>query len=683
MHIANYCQDKYILLFVYTGSLSPELAVLKAIAEEQKDMVKRSSAEPLPSPEISYMYRRSRSLTTTAAKHAKARLTVERVINRARELAGNVDLPELAFFPMLEFAQCVDITRAYNCSAPSVNMYRTADGSCNNIDQPLQGASNTAFRRMLPAQYEDGIYIPVGYNQAVNGNPFSGPWPSARRISRLIARDLPLDSSAINMIFTLFGQFLALDFTRFGEFETQECAQSCDLVANLPFCNPIPVEPFDPVYGKRGPNQGRCLFITRAVGECMQPFNSTFSQGRQQINQITHYLDASMVYGNNAEEAAALRSFKGGCLKQGDRFGPFKGNLPFSPVPSPSGVPFFAAGDIRVDNYVHQTIMVTLWVRQHNYIVDQLSKLNPCWDDERLYQEGRKIVGAILQVIIYQEYLPLLFGDQFDAYIGEYTGYDAMTDATVPMGFAVGAMRFGHSMFTSSTDRLDGEGNMLPIGALGLRESFFNPLEYFISGGTDPLLRGMLRSRSRELDEFVSRVLTTQLFPLPGEPLGMDLASRNIQRGREHGIPSYRDFQKYCSSIYGTRTKFMRPFTAARLRAIYGPKGFSDGIDLWVGGLAEDKLEGSNLGSTFACILGETFSDLRSGDRFYWENPDMFTDDQRETLSKMTIAKLICENADNIPNITPRAFEFGLDEVTCDSLPSVDLSYWKDPTCLI
>ena len=594
---------------------------------------------------------------------------------------NNVELPELTFDPTLQFPQCVDSTRSVDCTTSSAKAYRTPDGSCNNLDQPLKGASNTPFGRLLPPEYEDGVYIPVGHNQAVNGNPFAGPWPSARRVSRLIIRDSTRDNSAVNVIFTLFGQFLALDFSRFGTFLTQECSQSCDLVANLPFCNPILVEPADPDYGRQGANEGRCLFITRAMGECLQPFNSTFSKPRQQINQVTHYIDASMVYGNNAQEVAAVRSFKGGCLKEGGRSESSKGNLPFSPFPSPSGVPFFAAGDFRVNSYVPQTIMITLWSRLHNYIVDELSKINPCWDDEKLYQEGRKIVGAILQVITYKEYLPLLFGEQFDTYVGNYTGYNVNADGVLPMGFSAAAMRFGHSMVTPSMDRLDSDGNLLPIGALGLREAFANPLQYFISGGTDPLLRGMLRSHSREVDEFVNRVLTTQLTAPSDDALGEDLASRNIQRGREYGIPSYRDFKNYCDAKYGESSKFMPRATIARLRLIYGRGGFSNGMDLWVGGLAEDKLEGANLGSTFACLIGQTFSDLRSGDRFYWENPDVFTAAQRETLSKMTMAKVICENADNILNIIPHAFEVGLDEVSCDSLPFVDLSQWKDATC--
>ena len=650
--------------------------MLKAIAEEHKEAVKRSTVEvddSLPINPFSHL----RSLTPMAAKHAKARVTFERILIRARRQAGNQTIPPLAFFPMLQFAQCVDPPMPQDCSAA----YRSIDGTCNNLANPLQGASNTAFRRLLPAEYEDGIYVPIGANQTINGDPFAGPWPSPRLISNRIIRDAIINNPGFSMFFTVFGQAISLDFTRFGEYDTTQCVLSCNnITANLPFCIPISVEANDTAYGVDTANRGNCLIVRRAIGSCMTPFNSTFDEARQQINQITHYLDASGIYGNNNEEATAVRNFTGGQLRQSARTDTYKGDLPIlSPdmQAGPNPPFFFFAGDIRVENYVHQINMYTLWYRLHNLIVGELAQINPCWDDERLFQEGRKIVGAIWQVVIYREYLPLLFGDQFDTYIGNYTGYDSSVDATVPHSFATAVGRFGHSMFHAETGRLDSEGNMLPVGQLGLRGSFFNPAEYYRGGGLDPLVRGMLQDQSRELDQFLTIVLTTQLFPLPNASLGSDLASLNIQRAREHGVPPYRRWQSYCKNIYGVNANFMSTVNDT-IRAVYGEYGYANGIDLWVGGLSEEKLPGTIFGPTLACMVGQTYSDLRAGDRFYWENPSMFNTAQRDSLSQVTISKVICENADNITNIRRSAFSLSGDPVSCSSLPFVDLTLWRD-----
>ena len=246
----------------------------------------------------------------------------------------------------------------------------------------------------------------------------------------------------------------------------------------------------------------------------------------------------------------SLRLFVGGLLRQGGRTDSLKGNLPVGSELSDSNAPFFVAGDVRANEHVALTVMHTIWLREHNRIVRELARLNPCWDDERLYQEGRKILGALMQVITYKEFLPLLLGESgFKIFIGPYSGYSTDVDASVPNAFATAAFRFSHSLIQPMFTHLDNEHKPLSIGPLDLREAFFNPLQYYVSGGTDPLLCGLLQDRSRELDEFVNRVLTTQLFAASDDSLGQDLATRNIQWGCEHAIPSYRDYQKFCSDI--------------------------------------------------------------------------------------------------------------------------------------
>lgn len=53
----------------------------------------------------------------------------------------------------------------------------------------------------------------------------------------------------------------------------------------------------------------------------------------------------------------------------------------------------------------------TLYFRLHNQFADELHKLNPSWNDEKLYQESRRIVIALHQHVVYNEWIPTLFGN--------------------------------------------------------------------------------------------------------------------------------------------------------------------------------------------------------------------------------------------------------------------------------
>lgn len=122
----------------------------------------------------------------------------------------------------------------------------------------------------------------------------------------------------------------------------------------------------------------------------------------------------------------------------------------------------------------------TLFMREHNRISEQLSKFNPHWDDERLYQTTRKIISAFIQQITFGEFLPRLLGrDYLDRYelallpSGYYLGYESDSSATLRNEFAAAVYRLGHTLLKPSFERLNSNYKMAKK-PLMLRDAFFN-----------------------------------------------------------------------------------------------------------------------------------------------------------------------------------------------------------------
>ena len=142
----------------------------------------------------------------------------------------------------------------------------------------------------------------------------------------------------------------------------------------------------------------------------------------------------------------------------------------------------FVAGDIRVNDQQALTALHTLFLREHNRIAKQLRMINRHWDGEKIFQETRKIVGGVMQKIVYEDYLPiLLWSDSLPPYVG----HKEDVSPSVFNAFTL-AYRFGHSMIRSKFDLLN--ANFDPVAqAIRLRFLFFNSTIVNIHG-VEPLL---------------------------------------------------------------------------------------------------------------------------------------------------------------------------------------------------
>ncbi len=154
------------------------------------------------------------------------------------------------------------------------------------------------------------------------------------------------------------------------------------------------------------------------------------------------------------------------------------------------------------------------------------------------------------------------------------------------------------------------------IGDLSLANCFFNPTE--ISGpGIECYLRGLARQVDQTVDCYLVDDVRNFLFGPPGAG-GFDLASLNIQRGRDHGLPRYNAARLALG--LPARTSFSEVTSDAELQGKLAAAYLTpDDMDVWVGGLAEDHVHGGQVGELFYVILADQFRRLRDGDRFWYQ----------------------------------------------------------------
>ncbi|XP_017806136.1 lactoperoxidase [Papio anubis] len=666
-----------------------KVQVNKAFLDSRTRLKTAMSSETPTSRQLSEYLKHAKGRTRTAIRNGQV---WEESLKRLGQKASltNVTDPSLDLTSLSLEVGCgapAPVVRCDPCSP-----YRTITGDCNNRRKPALGAANRALARWLPAEYEDGLSLPFGWTPGKTRNGF--PLPLAREVSNKIVGYLNeegvLDQNR-SLFFMQWGQIVDhdLDFapdTELGssEYSKAQCDEYCIQGDN---CFPIMFPPNDP----KARTQGKCMPFFRAGFVCPTPPYKSLA--REQINALTSFLDASFVYSSEPSLASRLRNLSSplGLMAVNQEVSDH--GLPYLPYdskkPSPcefinttARVPCFLAGDSRASEHILLATSHTLFLREHNRLARELKRLNPQWDGEKLYQEARKILGAFVQIITFRDYLPILLGDHMQKWIAPYQGYNESVDPRISNVFTF-AFRFGHLEVPSSVFRLD--ENYQPWGPepeLPLHTLFFNTWRMVKDGGIDPLVRGLLAKKSKLMkqNKMMTGELRNKLFQPTHRIHGFDLAAINTQRCRDHGQPGYNSWRAFCDlsqpqTLEELNTVLKNKMLAKKLLGLYGTP---DNIDIWIGAIAEPLMERGRVGPLLACLLGKQFQQIRDGDRFWWENPGVFTKEQKDSLRKMSFSRLVCDNTriTKVPRDPFRANSYPYDFVDCSAIDKLDLSPW-------
>jgi hypothetical protein len=433
---------------------------------------------------------------------------------------------------------------------------RPLDGHGTNPDMPAAGAAGTPYSRVADAAYPDG-----------KGAMVDGPPPRhiSNRVFNDLGQNLFSENDASQWVW-IWGQFLDHEIGLRDATPGEEA--------------PIPFDPNDPL--ERYTNDLGMISFNRTPAA---PGTGTDTP-REQINQITSFLDASPIYGTNpvrldwlregpvdgdpTNNDATLLLPNGFLPRQGDRDDQIA--APLMDLDGPlRGRPELArvAGDTRANENMPLTLLQTLMAREHNRIVGLLPPQLP---EEEKFQIARRVVGAEIQYITYNEFLPTM-----GVTLPEYQGYDPTVNPAITNEFATVGYR-AHSMVHGEFNPAFATGEFtqeqldwfteIGVGVTAGANAGENFLEIPLHATYgNPDLLGQLGIGKLALefglghqyrnDEQIDDAMRSVLFQIPkpgavdprqcGKPVVLpdcftgvrDLGAIDIARGRDHGMPSY------------------------------------------------------------------------------------------------------------------------------------------------
>lgn len=488
--------------------------------------------------------------------------------------------------------------------------YRKLDGSGNNKKFPSYGKTNQPLLRLIDSDYKDGI-----------GEPSNCDAPSPRFISNTVAnQEYPIKNKQHSSnIFWLWGQFLDHDITLVDSH-------------NEPLNIPVPTG--DPYYDPNSEGN-KVIHFNRSEP---QPGTGVEGKPRNFLNKLTPFIDASNVYGSTKHRNDYIRLKKDGKLKmsKGGFMAINNGHYENAGHDQLAGI--YVGGDVRANEHLGLICIHTLFVREHNYWATKIKEMKPCLSDEEIYQKAKLIVEAEMEAITFNEYLPQLFGK--DNSLGCYDGYDHDINPQVSNIFSAACYRL-HSLIPSKI-----------LKDANLKELFFRPHLLANKYNIGYVFHNFVHRNCEEIDGKIVTDIRNFLFGNPGSG-GFDLSALNIQRGRDHGLPTYNKARLALGlARKNNYDEIIDDYDVVeKLNLAYDN---IDQVDVFVGGIVESKNKpGSQLGELFYKVIKDQFNRIRKGDRLWYEN--RLSSCQIKYINNIKLSHIIERNT-NLKNLPSNVF---------------------------
>jgi hypothetical protein len=500
--------------------------------------------------------------------------------------------------------------------------YRTTDGTCNDLSVPLMGSAGTRF----------GRNVPLSETFPDIANLFT---PNPRTVSQeLFTRTTFQPATTLNVLAAAWIQFQVHDWFMHKKGRPGE---SHDI--SLPDDDPWPERP---------------MHVPKTPVDSPKIHDS--SRPPAYVNEGSHWWDGSQIYGNTAAAQAVIRTRQDGKVRVAA-----DGRLEVDPV---TGLEITGLAE---NLWVGLSLLHGLFALEHNAICDRLKRDYPAWDDHRLFQQARLINAALMARIHTVEWTPAILPKR-------------VTRTAIRANWS-GVLPDLQKLFPSLDDRellsgIPGSPTDHHTAPYSLTEEFaavyrmhsLLPDDFVFRSATGGAVLGQFElpalsgKRGRALyerfdpaDLFYSfgvahpGALRLHNFPRHLQNLEkdngerLDLATVDILRDRERGVPRYNQFRRLFHKRAITTFEELtdNPQWAAEIKRVYD--GDLEKVDLQVGLMAEPLPEGFGFSDTAFRVFVLMASRRLKSDRFLSKDygPEIYTPQGIDWVEKTTMGDVI------------------------------------------